>query len=322
MNSIIIAEPDLFCTTADQSDLSALGALMPDGLGVVIPTVDMINIEHRLARNKANEAVQHAVNCGLMLLQVKASKQHGQWLPWLDGEIEAGRLAVKDRQVRSYMQLASNWQRDANLLEAPSIRQALELFSDKPDATEQPDLLIELEAERAARIAAEQEAAAERADKLDSAMARCKAEEKISEEARRTREFQIESNERRKKIIDLEMEIDTLKTAAPIVQTIEVIPADYETAKAQAAKRIAELEAVNQSWVDSDKDARKLIEVHKREKVIQQARLDMICRTAALLIDLEHTDARETRKRWLELAEMHSEAALAIKIAFGCVWEI
>lgn len=96
-----------------------------------VPTVEQINLEHRLANSKASEAVQHATNCGLMLLQVKASLAHGEWLPWLNGEIESGRLAVKARQARSYMQLASNWHRDANLPEAPSIRAALELLSDK-----------------------------------------------------------------------------------------------------------------------------------------------------------------------------------------------
>jgi hypothetical protein len=85
-------------------------------LVVATPTVEMINEEHRLANRCAGEAVKHATNCGLMLLQVKASLKHGDWLPWLAGEIESGGLQVKARQTRSYMQLASNWQRDANLL--------------------------------------------------------------------------------------------------------------------------------------------------------------------------------------------------------------
>ena len=130
-----------------------------------VPTVEQINLEHQLANSKANEAVQHATNCGLMLLQIKASKQHGEWLPWLNGEIESGRLKVKARQTRSYMQLASNWQRDANLVEAPSIRAALELLSDKePD--EQQGTLIDVEAERQARAKAEAQAEAERQARL------------------------------------------------------------------------------------------------------------------------------------------------------------
>ena len=99
---------------------------------IAIPTVEQINAEHRLATRKAGEAVHHAANCGMMLLQIKDSKQHGEWLPWLNSEIEAGRLEVKARQARSYMQLAANWQRDANLVEAPSIRAALEIITKEP----------------------------------------------------------------------------------------------------------------------------------------------------------------------------------------------
>lgn len=52
--------------------------------------------------------------------------------------------------ARSSASIASNWQRDANLVEAPSIRAALELLSDK-EPTEQQGELIDGEAERQAR---------------------------------------------------------------------------------------------------------------------------------------------------------------------------
>lgn len=115
---------------------------------IAIPTVEQINLEHQLANSKANEAVQHATNCGLMLLQVKASLSHGEWLPWLNGEIESGRLNVKARQANTYMKIASNPQRGADLVEAPSIRAALELLSDKEPASEQTDLVgVDIEAD-------------------------------------------------------------------------------------------------------------------------------------------------------------------------------
>jgi hypothetical protein len=82
--------------------------------------------------------------------------RHGEWLPWLNGEIESGRLQVKVRQTQKYMQLASNTHRGAYLEEAPSIRAALELLSDQEPETEQ-GTLIDVEAERKAREAAEEE---------------------------------------------------------------------------------------------------------------------------------------------------------------------
>ena len=104
----------------------------------LIPTVEEINLEYRLANAKAKEAVQHAANCGRMLLQVKASLAHGEWLPWLDGEIEAGRLEVGSTQARVYMRIAANKQRGVHLVEAPSIRAALELLSDQEPVAETP----------------------------------------------------------------------------------------------------------------------------------------------------------------------------------------
>lgn len=116
---------------------------------ITIPTIEQINLEHQLANSKAAEAVQHATNCGLMLLQVKANLYHGAWLPWLNGAIESGRLVVKRSQANSSMRLAANYQRAGNLEQASSIRAALELLSDK-EPSEQQGSLIDIEAERQA----------------------------------------------------------------------------------------------------------------------------------------------------------------------------
>lgn len=167
---------------------------------ITIPTVEQINLEHQLANSKAAEAVQHATNCGLMLLQIKASKPHGTWLPWLNNEIDAGRLQIKARQAQKYMQLASNTHRSAYLAEAPSIRAALELLSDK-EPEEQQGSLIDFETERQARAAAEAQAEAER-------QARLQVEQDRAEWENRQKESQAEANERRKTIRELEQQID------------------------------------------------------------------------------------------------------------------
>ena len=93
-----------------------------------IPTVEQINLEHRLANSKASEAVQHATNCGLMLLQVKASLNHGEWLPWLKQQQESGAIGFSQQTASKYMKLAANYNHERNLSEAPSIRAALELL--------------------------------------------------------------------------------------------------------------------------------------------------------------------------------------------------
>ena len=180
---------------------------------IAIPTIEQINLEHQLANSKASEAVQHATNCGLMLLQVKASKKHGEWLPWLSGEIESGRLQISVRHAQRYTKLAANTTRASYLAEAPSIRAALELLSDK-EPEEQQGSLIDLEAERQARAAAEAQAEAER-------QARLQAEQDRAEWEARQKESQEESNIRRKKIRELEQQIDLLKTEKPEPEVVE-----------------------------------------------------------------------------------------------------
>ena len=94
-----------------------------------------------------------------MLLQVKASLSHGEWLPWLKQQQESGAIGFSRMTATKYMRLAANINRGLHLPEAPSIRAALELLSDKEPDDEQLDLIpADIEAERQARIAAEQKA--------------------------------------------------------------------------------------------------------------------------------------------------------------------
>lgn len=302
---------------------------------ITVPTVEQINLEHQLANSKAGEAVQHATNCGLMLLQVKASKQHGKWLPWLNAEIESGRLKIKRSQANSYMRVASNYQRAGNLPnEATSIRAALELLSDKePD--EQQGELIDVEAERQAREAAEAKAEAER-----------QARELVEQ---RAEEFRVESNDRRKKIRELEAQIGLLESRKePEPVKIEVAPPDYETAKAKAAQLERELAEVKkeqdkiiysqvktklheyQSEVDEMEQRKAMLQeqvdrmktymaslssdakrIETHQSVINGVRLELI-NLAAFLNDEESIQDTETLKRWRALADMLGEAMTAI----------
>lgn len=202
-----------------------------------IPTIEQINLEHRLANSKASEAVQHATNCGLMLLQVKASLKHGEWLPWLREQQESGAIDFSQKTATTYMRLASNRQRAADLIEPQSIRAALELLSDKEPEADTQGALIDVETERQARISAETKAEEER-----------QARELFE---RRAQESQAESNERRKKIRELETTVGQLQTELDIAKTVLenqpekeriVTPSDYEATKQKASLLAAELD--------------------------------------------------------------------------------
>ena len=125
-----------------------------------------------------------------------------------------GRLEVKSTQARVYMRVASNKQRGVYLEETPSIRAALELLSDK-EPEEQQGTLIDVEGERQARQEAEAKAEAER-------QARLTAEQ-------RSEDWRQQSNGQRKKIRDLEQQIDLLQARS--AEPVTVIPDDYEALK-------------------------------------------------------------------------------------------
>ena len=208
---------------------------------ITIPTVEQINLEHQLANSKAAEAVQHATNCGLMLLQIKASLNHGAWLPWLKQQQESGSIDFSESTAKRYMRVAANRSRVTDL-EAPSIRAALELLSDK-EPTEQQGSLIDIETERQARAAAEALAESER-------QARLEVEQDRAEWENRQKESQAESNARRKKIRELEQQVDLLKTEKPDPEVRIEAPADYEATKERATKLASDLKKLKEQQAD------------------------------------------------------------------------
>ena len=59
---------------------------------------DVINKEHRLARESAENAVDHAIRCGQLLFEKKKTVPHGEWMSWIDNNCE-----FSERQARRYM---------------------------------------------------------------------------------------------------------------------------------------------------------------------------------------------------------------------------
>lgn len=60
-----------------------------------------INHHHGLARAKANEAIEHAIEAGRLLLAVKCQLMHGEWVAWLRANV-----TVTPRQAQRYMAAA------------------------------------------------------------------------------------------------------------------------------------------------------------------------------------------------------------------------
>jgi hypothetical protein len=63
---------------------------------------ERIEAEHQAARAAARTAIEHAIECGRLLIEAKAAQPHGQWLPWLEAH-----TSVSARQSQRYMRLAT-----------------------------------------------------------------------------------------------------------------------------------------------------------------------------------------------------------------------
>jgi DNA repair exonuclease SbcCD ATPase subunit len=97
----------------------------------------------------------------------------------------------------------------------------------------------------------------------------------VEAEKRRTQEFREESNERRKKIRELEQRLDLAERADPKV--VEKIPDDYETIKRQSAELRAQTDSLQKQLDDLQKQQSKLVNDQVKTKLQdRQSELDKL----------------------------------------------
>ena len=68
--------------------------------GGEIQFAERIEAEHRAAIGAARTAIEHAVECGRLLIEAKAQIGHGGWLAWVEEHLTFGA-----RQATKYMRL-------------------------------------------------------------------------------------------------------------------------------------------------------------------------------------------------------------------------
>jgi Protein of unknown function (DUF3102) len=78
----------------------------------LVTLAEQINAEHRACEVAAASAVEHAIRCGVLLLEAKERCGHGGWLKWLSKNCE-----VSARHAQRYMQLA----RDKGMINATRV---------------------------------------------------------------------------------------------------------------------------------------------------------------------------------------------------------
>jgi hypothetical protein len=65
---------------------------------------ERINTEHRAAYGAAQTALEHAKRAGQLLIEAKRQTKHGEWLPWLQANVE-----FSPRAAQGYMRIAARW---------------------------------------------------------------------------------------------------------------------------------------------------------------------------------------------------------------------
>jgi len=79
-------------------------AILDTGQAALPELAGQINEHHARATEAARTALEHARECGAILIQAKAQVGHGGFLAWL-----AANCRVGERQARRYMRVAENW---------------------------------------------------------------------------------------------------------------------------------------------------------------------------------------------------------------------
>jgi flagellar biosynthesis GTPase FlhF len=81
--------------------------------------IEQINAEHHACEAAVHSALKHAVRCGALLEEQKATVNHGGWLTWLeenfDGSVRTAQVYMRLARSREAVEEAANAQRSAHL---------------------------------------------------------------------------------------------------------------------------------------------------------------------------------------------------------------
>jgi hypothetical protein len=157
--------------------------------------IEQINAEHHACEAAVRSALKHAVRCGTLLEEQKATVNHGGWLMWLeenfDGSVRTAQIYMKLSRGREAVEEAANAQSSAHL----SIDGALRAL-DAPKEPDEPEDSVPLENhKRKANHHAEELRAEELREQLKKARQRAERERERRERAER------EANKRKEDIV-------------------------------------------------------------------------------------------------------------------------
>lgn len=177
---------------------------------------------------RLKRTVEDIIEIGRELTAIKAELPHGQFLPWIAAEFE-----MSERTARDFMQVHERFGGKSAIIAdfKPTILYAL-------SAPSTPESVIEKAVEQA-----------EAGDKVTVADVK-QWKDAAQSASQRAEEFRQESNARRKKIRELEQQVDLLKTEKPEPEVRIEAPSDYEATKERAEKLASDLKRLKEQQAD------------------------------------------------------------------------
>lgn len=270
---------------------------------------------------RLKRTVEDIIEIGRELKAVKDELPHGQFLPWIAAEFE-----MSERTARDFMQVHERFGGKSAIIAdlKPTILYAL-------SAPSTPDSVIDKAIEKGA-------------DTKVSDVKKWKAmEAELEEEKRRAQEFREESNERRKKIRELEQQLDLAERAEPEIKVVEkiiekpMIPQEFSSLEDAIVAKRKDLENLDRNTQDAIQKNRTvyesrerlqreveelttLLSKHKaseREQVEHKRLTDSAMQFTALFIAeiqaLEHAPNAEQYRRWKQVSAQFRDSMLVVE---------
>ena len=233
-------------------------------------TIEVITGEILDAKRAGGEAI---LTLGRCLIEAKDMLPHGEWLPWLNEQVE-----FSERTARNFMRLAREWTNRQTLADLGASK-ALTLLALPPEEREQfmaDNNVIDMSArqlEQAIRDRDEARKAAEeaKAEASVAQQARAKMAEDMALLNARLAGAREDQEQALQAAAKLEAELDELKSR-PVEVAVETV-VDQEAVDKARAEAVAEMQAK----LDKAREAKKRAEDRLKlaEDALEQARLQL-----------------------------------------------
>jgi|SRR5215217_6542854 chromosome segregation ATPase len=181
-----------------------------------LTAIEQINAEHHACEAAVRSSLKHAVRCGALLEEQKATVNHGGWLTWLeenfDGSARTAQVYMRLSRSREAVEEAANAQRSAHLSIDGALR-ALDAPKEPSEAAPEDSEHVETHKRKASHHADElREQLGKERQRAERERERAERERERSEKTRKQIEAEVQQQVEAEKA-EYQKNIDTLYSA-------------------------------------------------------------------------------------------------------------